>query len=206
MLGTVFKQMRCLDFLRPSLCRMGAQAKASAMRRVIWFFFLVIQVFLIFPLSSVWSQSEKSEMIDISAPEIQHNVSFQPKASGVALTVEAVVSDDRAVSDVTLHYRSKGAKKYSKVRMSPVGSSSYSITIPKEKVFGLKVEYYIQAFDKEGNHSLQGDAEVPLTITLELMKVPSEKKPWYKKLGDWAWKRGSGTVKNTVSTVEEIFK
>ena len=160
---------------------------------------------MIFPLLPVWSQSKQPELIDISAPEIQHNVSFQSKVAGVALTVEALVSDDRAVSEVMLYYRSKDAKKYSKMRMHPLGSSSYSITIPKEKVFGLRVEYYIQAFDREGNNSLQGNAEVPLTITLEL-KTASEKKPWYEKLGDWAWRRGSGTVKNTVSTVEDIFK
>ncbi len=209
MFGFIFKQMRRFRLLRLPSCEVGFRGKAYAMaflnRRVILLSFLVVQIFLSLPLLPVWSQSEKSEMIDISAPEIQHNASFKPKAAGLALTVKALVSDDRAVSEVIFYYRSKDAKKYSKIRMRPVGSDSYSITIPKEKVFGLKVEYYIQAFDKEGNISLQGNAEVPLTITLEL-KATSEKRPWYKKLGDWAWKRGSGTVQNTVSTVEDIFK
>ncbi|MBI4679334.1 MAG: PQQ-binding-like beta-propeller repeat protein, partial [Elusimicrobia bacterium] len=93
--------------------------------------------------------------VDGAAPAVNHTPLTGPFPEYSPVTVEAQVTDDKAVAVVTLTYWEPGAGTYYTVAMANVGGSLYRGVIPAEFLFSLskggKVQYFIDASDAEGN-------------------------------------------------------
>lgn len=87
---------------------------------------------------------------DTTAPSITHTAIADGQPAGVAVSVDADVTDASGVQSVTLYYRPMGGGAYASVGMSAQGSS-YSAQIPAGSVNAPGVEYYLEAVDTAAN-------------------------------------------------------
>jgi hypothetical protein len=101
------------------------------------------------PLVSIAAESRPP---DVTPPEIVHAplAEFPP---GVPPRILATVTDNDAVAEVVLLYRSAGEADYRRIRMMRTpGTDIYSAELPVG--VGPRVEYIIQAADVSGNRVL----------------------------------------------------
>lgn len=86
---------------------------------------------------------------DIVPPEIVHTP-LEEFPAGLPLRIQARVTDESGVADVTLFYRAEGDSEYRRVTMRKApGSNLYSADLPARA--GPRIEYFIQASDEAGN-------------------------------------------------------
>jgi cysteine-rich repeat protein len=83
---------------------------------------------------------------DLQAPSIVHTVITNGQISGLAVTVNADVSDATGVGAVTLYYRTSGGGAYSSAAMT-VSGSLRTAQIPGNAVVSPGVDYYLEAVD-----------------------------------------------------------
>jgi hypothetical protein len=86
---------------------------------------------------------------DVVPPVISHTP--QPDfAEGMPIRIQAKVTDNMVVKDVTLFYREVGSREFQRISMheSP-GKDIYSVDLPL--MAGSLIEYFIQATDQSGN-------------------------------------------------------
>lgn len=86
--------------------------------------------------------------------------------------VFAQVRSSAPIDHVSLFYRGVGARRYTEVRMNPMGQqfhlpSGYGASIPCDDAFPPRVEYYVQAFDSSGApNGTAGSSENPVQIPI----------------------------------------
>lgn len=100
---------------------------------------------------------------DIEPPQITHTP-LEEFPAGLPLRIQARVTDDSGVREVTLFYRSEGGTEYRRVAMRKApGSNLYSADLPARA--GPRIEYFIQASDAVGNTVL-GRVFDPYVLTV----------------------------------------
>ncbi len=132
---------------------------------------------------------------DLVAPEIKSPQINTKVAPGESIIVNATVTDNVGVQNVTLFYRNTGATDFQRVEMSRKQvTDNYSVTLPE--VIEPGVEYYIQATDLAGNTVLHGHTFSPLTISVssDSILVPEQQgdnaaaeQPAKKGVSKWVW-------------------
>lgn len=104
---------------------------------------------------------------DVLPPEIRHTP-LTELPTGMPLRIQATVTDNVGVSEVTLIYRVEGDSEYRRVEMlETMGSDIYSADLPD--TLGPRIEYYIQAIDEAGNAVLPDELQDPYVITVPAM-------------------------------------
>lgn len=89
---------------------------------------------------------------DSSSPIIQHIPIVSQFEAGTAVTINATVTDDVQVKEVTLHYGLAGVGSFKIAPMTETTTKSvYTGNIPADQVMPTGVEYYIKAVDNSGN-------------------------------------------------------
>lgn len=105
---------------------------------------------------------------DTTPPEIRHTPLTEFPA-GMPLRVQATVTDDVEVAEVTLMYRGAGDSEYWRLPMLEApGSDIYSADLPDTA--GPRIEYFIQASDREGN-ATPDQTLAPYVVTVTEMKT-----------------------------------
>jgi hypothetical protein len=125
---------------------------------------------------------------DTSPPKITHTPVDEAPA-GKALTVNAKITDESEIFEPTLYYRQAGSKKFLSASMMKGEASNFTATIP-ETAMATEVEYFIEAYDVNGNGparfaSDKAPHKIKLTTKAEPAKVaeptpepkPAETKP-----------------------------
>jgi subtilisin family serine protease len=84
--------------------------------------------------------------VDTIAPVLSHSV-VNEAGYGANVLIQAEVTDNIAVSHVTLNYRTIGQDSYISVPMSNQQNHQYRATIPGSAMLAPGVEYYIEATD-----------------------------------------------------------
>jgi|SRR5581483_72041 len=175
---------------------------------------IAFYTFILLPLAPLHAQEGSDPAPDTIAPSIRHEPPHQAVIAGSPFVIEAVVTDNFEVEEVTLYYRVKGAETYSPIRMEPVNEDLFSVTLPSQEVTTGQIEYYIEATDPSGNISFRGFSFTPLSVAivavapqkeaatlsdsdkaaLDRISLHSEppSPPWYKKW--WVWTIVGATV------------
>jgi len=127
------------------------------------------------------------EIYDPDLPVIDHT----PPGStpiGVTINILATVTDDVAVTGVTLHYKNVGDAGYTTVPMNSLGGDQYDYDIPAQTILG-EVYYYIEATD--GGNTVFEPSDAPasnLSVAIVsaggLPVVPDSNKDLYYLLVD----------------------
>jgi len=103
--------------------------------------------------------------IDIDTPVITSALIKNTLAPGKSVRISAVVTDNVAVTSVTLFYRNVGDIDFQQVPMlRDKSGDDFSAVLSDLKEPGL--EYYIQAGDQAENIVLRGHTFAPLTISV----------------------------------------
>ncbi len=102
--------------------------------------------------------------IDKTPPEIVlKKVDTIESDSPLPITVE--VTDVSKVEKVTLFYRIKREGKYTSIQMNHLKDDIYLAEISKAEIKSPGIEYYVEAFDREGNGpARKGSADDPLFV------------------------------------------
>ena len=106
--------------------------------------------------------------MDMDAPQILHTP-VTTAVSGSKLAIRATVTDNVAVTGVTLFYRAAGTGTWSQAAMSaPDKSDLYTAFVPAEALTAAGLEYYITATDG-GSTTFAGErtAENPYFVTVQ---------------------------------------
>ncbi|MDC4206294.1 MAG: hypothetical protein MPW13_18295 [Candidatus Manganitrophus sp.] len=103
---------------------------------------------------------------DLTAPVIQHDPPTHEFRSGESANIQATITDNTELKEVTLFYRTMGKEEYSSINMERLQPGTYAVSIPKDDIAEPGVEYYIQAADQAGNISLRGFSFSPLTLVV----------------------------------------
>lgn len=155
------------------------------MQRMVVFPLSLFVLLLLFPLSLFAQEEVLPPNLDIAAPEIGDQPSAESVPSGNDLTLEVTVTDDVAVHEVSLFYRTLGGQRYVRVPMLLKGKDRYLFTLPGRMVQGPGIEYYLQASDKAGNTVTRGTPSFPREIQVVAEPHPPQVRPWYKR--PWVW-------------------
>jgi len=139
-------------------------------RSIIIAFISISLIFL--PLANASAGDDSaSAVIDLIAPEISSPNIAQELYSDEPANIQAMVTDNEGVKNVTLFYRNIGASDFKSAEMErSTETDIYSIKLTDISEPG--VEYYIQATDLSGNAISHGHSIAPFTITILLESVP----------------------------------
>lgn len=91
--------------------------------------------------------------------------------------VFAQIRSNAPLDHVSLFYRSVGARRYTELRMNPMGQqfhlpSGYGAQIPCEDVFPPRVEYYVQAIDQSNTpNGSAGTDTAPIAIPVVALRT-----------------------------------
>ena len=114
---------------------------------------------------SDFSNTATATPIDTIPPEISHTpVTSAPP--GLALTLNADVTDNVAVHSVTLFYRAIGAETYDQRVMTHTTNDRYSATLEGSLMVSPGIEYYIEASDGI-SITRSGRAENPHSVSVD---------------------------------------
>jgi len=106
-----------------------------------------------------------ADILDLNAPDIDHEVSDDYLGDRSFITIDAKVTDNLGVKLVTLFYRLKGETIYKSLDMHRVKRSNiYKAILQQDGVDDPGVEYYIKATDITGNSTLRGYADSPIFV------------------------------------------
>jgi photosystem II stability/assembly factor-like uncharacterized protein len=93
-------------------------------------------------------------IFDSSAPVIQHSPIATAQEAGLPVIINATVTDDVQVTDVSIHYRPAGQESFKIAPMIETATKSlYTGTILASQIIPTGVEYYIKAMDNSGNET-----------------------------------------------------
>lgn len=146
-------------------------------------------------------------VVDFSPPEIVH-APLAEFPAGMPRHIQATVTDNVGVAEVTLLYRGTGETEYRGIRMTRTpGTDMYGTTLPND--VGPRIEYIIQASDASGNRILGQLFEPYVTMVVSkpppdnLALAPQRTSPVKRETGNsgisrWVW-IGLGVV--TVAVV-----
>ncbi len=84
---------------------------------------------------------------DTTAPAIVHTPIANGQQAGVAVTVNAVITDASGVATAELFHRPASGGAYTRVLMNALGNGNYQGTIPGAAVTVAGVQYYLRAVD-----------------------------------------------------------
>ena len=113
--------------------------------------------------------------IDTVKPVMAHNI-VSSAGYGSSVLIQAEVTDNIAVQDVTLYYRTIGETAYTSVGMANIEGNTYRASIPATATLPPGVEYYIAASDG-ASYTYSGRASNPNTITVENNPIVSAVTP-----------------------------
>ncbi len=129
-------------------------------------------------------------------PPHQTHAPIQRAQYNQSLLLSNTVKDLSGVKRVMLHYRIKGLRGFSSVKMERGKKGLFIATIPATAVVRPGVEYYLEAWDVLGNGpGLKGSPALPIHITVEGgPATPGGAVPggWYTKW--WVWAIVSGAA------------
>ncbi len=129
-------------------------------------------------------------------PPHQTHTPIQRATYNQSLLLSNTVKDISGVKRVMLHYRIKGLRGFSSVKMERGKKGLFIATIPATAVVRPGVEYYLEAWDVLGNGpGLKGSPALPIHITVEGGPAsPGGAVPggWYTKW--WVWAIVSGAA------------
>jgi len=131
-------------------------------KHAVIFLLLSVYAFFFFPLSPLLAQT--SDKADRFPPAIQHNPFRTALNLEDPVIFQANISDNQAVREVHLFYRTTGRGEYVSLKMEWIGGKDYLTIIPQRFVHWPGIEYYIQASDAAGNTSTQGFPNAPLLV------------------------------------------
>lgn len=103
--------------------------------------------------------------LDTMAPNIYHSPT-RTAYTGSNLIITATITDNLAIKEARLYYRTVGETEYKSVAMTPF-NSRYSAVIGSEHIDIAGLEYYIVAFDGI-SETLKGGADDPYLVTVKL--------------------------------------
>jgi hypothetical protein len=112
---------------------------------------------------------------DLEPPTIFHE-EVQSARLGEPLVVRAHIVDDSGVFDPAVLYRVGGRGAFLRLTLVPVASAAdlFEVSVPGELV-GDDVEYFIEAFDAEGNGPARyGDEQLPVRVRVLKTAEPRE--------------------------------
>jgi len=112
---------------------------------------------------------------DRTPPIVKHEPQVTTAPSGSPLGIDATVTDNIVVKEVTLYYRVMGNNEYFSIQMTPSMGDTYSAVIPSADVMEPGLEYYIQASDKAGNIVLRGFSFSPLSVSVAPVLLPIDR-------------------------------
>ena len=92
---------------------------------------------------------ESGVKLDVTTLKIYHD-RVDKTYEGLPLDIAVEISAPESVEKMILHYRKKGGKFYSKVEMERSGDFNYHTRIPREKISGKGIEYFIVVVGKDG--------------------------------------------------------
>lgn len=102
---------------------------------------------------------------DLTPPEITQPKYIDKVEKGQPHKITVLVTDNVAVKQVMLFYRTIGTERYQRLRMqNKAKTSQYYAIIHANKIKKPGIEYYIQAVDAAGNSLLHGYAFSPLSV------------------------------------------
>jgi hypothetical protein len=113
---------------------------------------------------------------DTSPPSIAHDPPASA-ATGKLLEIKARITDPSGVLYPRLYYRKAGTTSFQNTTMQRVGDRWVG-AIPGFAVQGATLEYYLEAFDKQGNGPARhGSAAAPHRIELQVVKAAPISQP-----------------------------
>ena len=112
--------------------------------------------------------------IDTVKPVMAHNI-VSSAGYGSSVLIQAEVTDNIAVQEVTLYYRTIGETAYTSP-MANIEGNTYRASIPATATLPPGVEYYIAASDG-ASYTYSGRASNPNTITVENNPIVSAVTP-----------------------------
>lgn len=114
-------------------------------------------------------------LVDVEPPEIVH-FPVTDGVEGQAITIYAMITDNVAVTEASLHYRRTGETSYIELNMTECEGciDTYNATIPSSAMNVATIEYYIEASDgtNHATHPATSPAENPHTISIDLRPTP----------------------------------
>jgi len=103
----------------------------------------------------------QAQSTDIDPPQIELEL-VEEGIRGETQVFSATVTDDNAVSSMTLHYRLGGDSAYVAAPMSPIeGTAIYTASVDTNGTNASAIQYYMEAKDAAGNRTVQGFAFDP---------------------------------------------
>ena len=129
-----------------------------------------VEYFYYFTVALDGSESEASNTasarpVDTIKPILTHNV-ISTAPFGSTVLVQANVTDNIGVQNVTLYYRSSGDSNYTSLEMANISGDDYRASIPASATKPPGVEYYIAATDG-ASYAYSGRSTSPNTISVE---------------------------------------
>lgn len=129
-----------------------------------------------------------AEAADDAPPVIKHTPVLKAEP-GSAVDITAQITDPGGVALPRLYFRPAGRAEYSSVSMVAGDKGRYVGTLPAMVVTDTGVEYYLEAFDAQGNGPTHhGTPQAPHRITVVKRTAappPPKTTPWYKTW--WFW-------------------
>ncbi len=113
------------------------------------------------------AQQSQAPSVDAIAPVVKHEPVADEVEAGTPLSISATVTDNVAVTRVTLFYRARGETDYRRIGMQRLGTTDMFVaTLDSDAVREPALEYYIEAADAAANILLAGYAFSPLVVAV----------------------------------------
>lgn len=129
---------------------------------------VVVYVLLSFQINTIANAQEPAPAPDYDPPTIDHDPAIPAATSGEAYTLTLVVTDNTAVKEVILHYKSPTDENYRSVSMQHRGADRYQVVLPPTDIMIPQMNYYIQAEDTAGNTVFRGARFSPLVLEVDV--------------------------------------
>lgn len=103
--------------------------------------------------------------LDTTGPRLNHSPLTKTITANQSQTISAKVSDNTAIKEVLLFYRSGELGSYNRLELSTIENSEfYMAQLPASAITTPQLHYYLEARDEAGNVTVQGSEEHPITL------------------------------------------
>lgn len=138
---------------------------------------VAVWTFLLLPLAPLWAYDGRLSPVDRISPKIDHKPMNKTIDDGKPLAITAVITDNDAIRNVMLFYRSATGIKFVETKMEAIGDGLYRGVIPAADISksDSPIEYYIGAIDKAGNVTIQGLPSEPMMVVVKVLPMTSGK-------------------------------
>lgn len=133
---------------------------------------------------SVTLDSNLTKAFDINAPLINHTISALPSLAGELYTIEAEITDDKAVRSAQLFYKTSTSRTYMPQELTPNTHGTWSVKI-NTSADDSYVWYYLVAEDADGNRVQKGSQRTPLMVQLQQPKFFPAEAPTSQNTTRW---------------------